>query len=211
MTVEAGAGVEHAVPSSARESAEPADRDLAGNGGGEVRAEASESPPPPHRRAWVRRLREGVVLALAVLSFAASGFLIGDHMRGAEVVRVGDGEISVRELQPVEIVVGLVRLLRDAGIDLTALTASPPALSADGPAATTPLSSPPGPSQSAPSQPGREGEHLVTTGDTLASIAQQYLPPGASVGAFANAIVVYNDIENANLIFVGDVIRIPPS
>jgi nucleoid-associated protein YgaU len=132
-------------------------------------------------------------------------------MRGAEVVRVGDGEISVRELQPVEIVEGLVRLLRDAGIDLTALTASPPAPSADGPAATTPLSSPPGPSQSAPLQPGREGEHLVTTGDTLASIAQQYLPPGASVGAFANAIVVYNDIENANLIFVGDVIRIPPS
>jgi nucleoid-associated protein YgaU len=139
------------------------------------------------------------MLALAVLSFAASGFLIADHMRGAEVVRVGDAEISVRKLRTVESVEGLARLLRDAGIDLTALTASQPTPSADGPAANTPP----------PAQPGGEAKHLVTTGDTLASIAQQYLPPGASLGAFANAIAAYNDIENVDLLFVGDVIRLP--
>jgi nucleoid-associated protein YgaU len=145
-------------------------------------------------------VRAGITLALAALTFAASGFLIADQMRGAEVLRVGDAELSVRELRTVESVEGLARLLRDAGIDLNALTASPPAPSADGPAANTPL----------PSQPGGEGEHLVTAGDTLASIAQQYLPPGASLGAFANAIVAYNAIENVDLLFVGEVIRLPP-
>ena len=184
MTVEARAGVEHAVPSAARRWAARSDRRFAGDNG----------------LASAHGVVAGVMLALAAITFAASGFLIGNHMGGAEVVRVGDAELSVSELRTVESVEGLVRLLRDAGIDLDALTASQPARSAEGAAVDTPD----------PSAAGDEREHVVTEGDSMYSIASQYLPLGASLVTFANEIAAYNDIEKVDLLLVGDVIRLPP-
>ena len=54
-------------------------------------------------------------------------------------------------------------------------------------------------------------EYTVAPGDTLQSIAQQFLPAGADLTTFTQSIAAFNGIADPSLISVGQVIRIPPS
>ena len=47
-----------------------------------------------------------------------------------------------------------------------------------------------------------EGEHIVRSGESLSSIAQQY-------GTTVSAIVDYNDLDNPDSIYVGQILNIP--
>jgi LysM repeat protein len=52
-------------------------------------------------------------------------------------------------------------------------------------------------------------EYTVGSGDTLYSIAEQYVPPGVEVLTFVDQIVAYNGIVDPSTIAVGQVLRIP--
>ena len=52
-------------------------------------------------------------------------------------------------------------------------------------------------------------EHTVAEGDTMFSIALQYLPPDKEVLAFVEEIAAFNDLSDANAISLGAVIKVP--
>ena len=54
-------------------------------------------------------------------------------------------------------------------------------------------------------------EYTVAPGDTLQSIAQQFLPAGGDLATYTDTLATFNGIADPSLISVGQVIRIPPS
>ena len=103
-----------------------------------------------------------------------------------------------------------------AGSPVDQPSATPSVTTAPGPPATTTASATatatPAVETSTPEPAPANGEqqHVVSVGDTLYSIAEQYLPPGAFVLDYIDLIAAYNGITDAAIIAIGEVIVIPP-
>jgi LysM repeat protein len=103
-----------------------------------------------------------------------------------------------------------------AGVIPTAtatITPTPASASTTTPAAATTETSTPTPSPTpdptaAPANPDFR-EHTVSEGDTLFSIALQYVPRDKDVLDFVEEIAAYNELTDANAITLGTVLKIP--
>ncbi|MEE8422141.1 MAG: LysM domain-containing protein [Dehalococcoidia bacterium] len=72
----------------------------------------------------------------------------------------------------------------------------------------TPAPSPTPDATAAPPRPDFR-EHTVADGDTLFSIALQYLPRNKEVLTFVEEIAAFNDLTDANAITLGTMLKIP--
>ena len=95
----------------------------------------------------------------------------------------------------------------------TATATATPDATATATATPTPTPTPtatPEATATATPEPAAEREYTVAEGDTLFSIAVEYLPPGTDVLTFMETLASFNELEDANAIVLGQVIRIPP-
>ena len=102
-----------------------------------------------------------------------------------------------------------------AGVISAAATATP---QSSGPATTTPVptaTATPEPTATATPEPTAGPprptftEHTVAEGDTLFSIALQYLPADKEVLTFVDEIAAFNDLADPGEISIGAVIKVP--
>lgn len=69
----------------------------------------------------------------------------------------------------------------------------------------------PAPASPAPAPAPTPVTYTVQAGDTLQSVAQRFLPPGANLQAFMTSIATLNNIQPTATLQAGQVLRIPPA
>ncbi|MSQ42084.1 MAG: LysM domain-containing protein [Dehalococcoidia bacterium] len=98
----------------------------------------------------------------------------------------------------------LANLIRPPAAPTAAIATATPAGSTATPVATpTPTAT-----ATVTTPPVTTRDYTVVSGDTVISIAAQFLPPGTELQAFVDQIVKLNNLPSANVIWLGQVLKI---